>query len=315
MLIHPMSNTYLSRRAFLKQLSMATAVTALPASSIAGVWKETIPFKPGYASITWGGKDAQAIEEISSLGFKGIQLRANTVEMYAAKTAELKDLLAKYKLVVPVFSSGNINVNAAEKQAHIDKHLKHARFLKDIGVGPFLQITNNARPKDRQPTAQELKDLGALMTEIGKRTSELGITVAYHNHMHQLGETPEEVDHIMEASDPKYVKLLLDVAHYFQGGGDPVKAIHQYKDRIQAMHLKDVESPVPGKDDPKSYRFVELGKGKVDLPGVFAALKQIKYKSWAIVELDAVPDPARTPLESAKISKAYLEEKLGSKLQ
>jgi inosose dehydratase len=309
-----MSNTYLSRRAFLKHLSIATAVTAVPASSFAGIWKETISFKLGYASITWGGKDAQAIEEIASLGFKGIQLRSNTVETYMNKAAVLKDLLAAHKLQVPVFSSGNINVNAAEKQAHIDKHVRHARFLKDIGGGPFLQITNNARPKDRQPTTQELKDLGALMTEIGKRTADIGITVAYHNHMNQLGETPQEVEQIMEASDPKYVKLLLDVAHYFQGGGDPVKAINQYKDRIQALHLKDVESPVPGKDDPKSYRFVELGRGKVDLPGVFAALKQIKYKSWVMVELDAVPDPARTPLESAKISKAYLEDKLGAKI-
>jgi inosose dehydratase len=309
-----MSN-YLSRRIFIKQLGFAAATTALPAASFAGLLKETLPFKLGYASITWRGDDAQAIKEIASLGFKGIQLRSNTVETYANKAAELKDLLAANKLSVPVFSSGNINVNAAEKQAHIDKHLKNARFLKEIGGGPFLQITNNARPKDRQPTPQELKDLGTLMTEIGKRTSDIGITVAYHNHMNQLGETPEEVEQIMAASDPRYVKLLLDVAHYFQGGGDPAKAIVTYKDRIEAFHLKDVESPVPGKDDPKSYRFVELGRGKVNLPAVFAALKQIKFKSWAIVELDGVPDPSRTPLECARISKAYLEEKLGTKIQ
>ncbi|QHT66150.1 sugar phosphate isomerase/epimerase [Rhodocytophaga rosea] len=307
-------STYSSRRNFIKQVGFAVAATAIPAATFASLVKETLPYKLGYASITWGGKDAQAIEEIASLGFKGIQLRANTVETYANKAGELKELLAKHKLLVPVFSSGNINVNVAEKQAHIDKHLKHARFLKEIGGGPFLQITNNARPKDRQPTTQELKDLGMLMTEIGKRTADLGITVAYHNHMNQLGETPEEVEQIMAASDPKYVKLLLDVAHYFQGGGDPAKAIVTYKDRIEAFHLKDVESPVPGKDDPKSYRFVELGQGKVNLPSVFAALKQVKFKSWAIVELDGVPDPVRTPLECARISKAYLEEKLGTKI-
>jgi inosose dehydratase len=308
-------STYLSRRTFIKQMGLATAATALPVASFAGLWKENISFKLGYASITWGGKDAQAIEEIASLGFKGIQLRSNTVETYANKAAELKELLVKHKLLVPVFSSGNINVNATQKQAHIDQHVKHARFLKDIGGGPFLQLTNNARPKDRQPTGQELKDMGALMTEIGKRTADIGITVVYHNHMHQLGETPEEVEQIMEASDPTYVKLLLDVAHFFQGGGDPVKAVTQYKDRIQAMHLKDVESPVPGKDDPRAYRFVELGRGKVDLPGIFAALKQIKYKSWAMVELDGVPDPVRSPLECAMISKAYLEEKLETKIE
>jgi len=39
-----------------------------------------------------------------------------------------------------------------------------------------------------------------------------------NNHMHQLGETPEEVDVIVQAMNPKYIKLLLDVAHYHQGG-------------------------------------------------------------------------------------------------
>lgn len=303
-----------SRRTFIKQLGISAAGITLPAGTFAGMLQPNLGFKLGYAAITWGGKDAQAIQEIASLGFKGIQLRSNTVEAYAGKTGELRDLLKQHKLQAPVFSSGNIDVNPASRQSHIDKHLKHAQFLKDIGGGPYLQLTNNARPKDRQPTAQELKDLGLLMTEIGKRTADIGITIVYHNHMHQLGETPEEIKQIMEATDPKYVKMLLDIAHYFQGGGDPAKAVKDYKDVIQVMHLKDVERPVPGKDDPKAYRFVELGRGKVDLPAVFAAMKDISYKSWAVVELDGVPDPSRTPMDCAKISKAYLEEKLATKI-
>jgi hypothetical protein len=37
----------------------------------------------------------------------------------------------------------------------------------------------------------------------------------------------------------------------------------------------------------------------------------VNFRGWTIVELDSVPDPARTPKESAVISKKYLEEKLG----
>jgi inosose dehydratase len=47
---------------------------------------------------------------------------------------------------------------------------------------------------------------------------------------------------------------------------------------------------------------------------VFAALKKVKFHGWAVVELDAVPDNARTPRESAIISKKYLEEKLKIKI-
>jgi inosose dehydratase len=305
-----------SRRFFLKQLGISTALAALPGSTFASFLSPASPpaMKLGYASITWSGNDVQAIKDIASLGFKGIQLRANTLEAYEQKPEELAQLLKENKLVAPVFSSGNVNVNPSEKQAHIDKHVKHAKFFKAIGGGPYLQLTNNARPKDRQPTAQELKDLGMLMTEVGKRTADLGITVVYHNHMHQLGETPQEIEHIMAATDPTYVKMLLDIAHYYQGGGDPVKAVKQYKDRIQVLHLKDVQSQAESADKARAYKFVELGQGKVDVAGVINALNEINYKSWGIVELDSVPDKSRTPLQCAQTSKDFLQSKIGFKI-
>lgn len=41
----------------------------------------------------------------------------------------------------------------------------------------------------------------------------------------------------------------------------------------------------------------------MDLKGVFAALDDVKFRGWAIVELDAVPDNARTPKEAALVSR------------
>jgi len=129
--------------------------------------------------------------------------------------------------------------------------------------------------------------------------------------MHQLGETPEEVDIIVQEMNPKYMKLLLDIAHYKQGGGEPEKAVKQYKDMLYALHLKDTKSPLPDKpNDPKAYKFVELGQGNVNMPAVFAALKDIKFNGWGIVELDGVPDPNKTPLQCAEISKNYITNNL-----
>jgi inosose dehydratase len=134
--------------------------------------------------------------------------------------------------------------------------------------------------------------------------------------MNSLGESPEEVDRIMEAADPHFVKLLLDVAHYHQGGGDSAAAIRKYRDRLLFLHIKDVESITPAANETngRNYRFVELGRGRVDLPAIFAALREINFRGWAVVELDGVTDKARTPRESALISRKYLEEKLGMKL-
>jgi inosose dehydratase len=70
---------------------------------------------------------------------------------------------------------------------------------------------------------------------------------------------------------------------------------------------------VPGdtNEPSRSYKFVELGQGKVDIRGVFAALKALPFRGWAIIELDAVPVPNRTPKQSLEINKQYVERTLG----
>ena len=263
----------------------------------------------GYAAITWQGQDRQAIEDVSAVGFKGIQLRTSALPEFGDKPAALKELLAKHRVTMVAFSSGNVRIDPQFEAEDIATHMKHARFVRDVG-GLFLQLTDT-RPK-RELVAADYQRLGRLMTEIGKRTADIGIPVAYHNHMNNVGERPEEVDRVLDATDPRYVKVLLDIAHYQQGGGDPVRAVRKFSDRILFLHIKDVQSPLPGNtgDPMRSYRFVELGRGKVDIKSVFTALNEVKFRGWAIVELDAVPDKARTPKESAIIARTYLE-KLG----
>jgi inosose dehydratase len=262
----------------------------------------------GYASITWGGNDRQAIDDVAALGFRGIQLRSNCIEEFGGSPAAVRSLLEEHKLVFVALSSGGIRIDRAVESEEIAKHTAHAKFVHDAG-GLYLQVTDD-RPKDRAITSADYKRLGQLLTELAKRAADLGVSLGYHNHMGSLGERPEEVDQILEAADPRYAKLELDVAHYFQGGGDPVKAIEKYGDRLLFVHIKDVER-LPGGADPRtSYRFVELGRGQVDLPAVFNALQKVNFSGWAVVELDAVPDKSRTPKESGAISKKYLEEKL-----
>ena len=261
----------------------------------------------GYAAITWQGQDRQAIDEVAAVGFNGIQLRTSALPEFGDKPAALKELLANRGLKMVAFSSGNVRIDPQFEAEDLATHLKHARFVRDVG-GLYLQLTDT-RPK-RALVAADYQRLGRLMTEIGKRSADLGVPVAYHNHMNNIGERPEEVDRVLDATDPRYVKLLLDIAHYQQGGGDPVRAVRRYADRILFLHIKDVQSPLPGHtgDPMRSYRFVEIGRGKVDVKGVFAALAEVKFKGWAIVELDAVPDKARTPRESAIIAKQYLQQ-------
>jgi inosose dehydratase len=192
----------------------------------------------GCAAITCGGNDRQAIEDIASVGFPGIQLRSNSVQEFGCGAA-LREVLDKHHLKMIALSSGNLSIDPAIESSEIDKHVSNAKFLRDAG-GLYLQIIDQ-RPKDRAIVAADYKRLGVLLTELGKRTADLGVQVAYHNHMGALGQTPDGVEQIMDAVDPRYAKLELDVAHYFQGGGDPAKAVDDYNDRLLFLHLNDVE--------------------------------------------------------------------------
>jgi len=321
----------LSRRLFVLGLGAATAASAVPLETLARVvdpplyppadlsyFNRAVTPAPGlirfgYAAITWENNDTQAITEISELGFPGIQLRSNVLKDFGDRPKALRELLDQHHLEMVALSSGGVRIEPGSENDEIAKHTRNAKFVHDVG-GRYLQVTDSARPKGRKPEAADFKQLGRLLTEIGKRAADLGVPVGYHNHMGNLGEAPDEVDQILDGADPRYVKLELDVAHYQQGGGDPVRAIRQNHDRLLFLHIKDVES-LPANDElGHNYRFVELGRGRVDLPAVFAALKDVKFRGWAVIELDSVPDKSRTPKECAQICKSYVEDKLKLKI-
>src|SRR5215467_11548249 len=322
----------LSRRQFLIAIGAAGAASVIPNARLAATEPPLYPpvdltyfnrpLLPApfevhfvYASITWEGHDDQAIRDVSEAGFRGIQLRSPILKQYGDRPKELRELLEKYKLEMVALSSGDVKSEPAVISDQIQLHTRNARFVHDVG-GRYLQLTGPPRPKGRQLVADDYKAAGRALTEIAKRSVDLGVPVGYHNHMNTLSEGPDELDWVLEAADTRYLKLELDIAHYKQGGGDPAKAVRKYRDLLLFLHIKDVEStpPAEGRDAKHSYRFLELGRGAVDIPAVFAALKEVNFSGWAVVELDKVPDPGKTAKECALISRRYIEQKLGLKV-
>jgi len=286
-------------------------VAAIGAAAFAsrGILAQSGPqLKVGYASMTWGGADRQAIDDISSLGYAGIQMRNNAVTDF--KPDELLGLLQQHNLKFVALSSGELNIDPAVQSQQLDMHVSNARFVKAVD-GLYLQILDQLKPYPRKVMPDECLRLGKLLTELGKRVSDVGVKLGYHNHMNSISEHPENLQRVMDASDPRYVGLELDTAHYVAGGGDPADAILHYRDRLLFLHLKDVVDVPPDTAGAKyPFKFVELGRGRVNLPAVMDALRKTKFNGWAIVELDRVPDNSHTPKECAAISKEYLQNNL-----
>src|SRR5712691_12077287 len=170
----------LSRRHFIVSLGGVAAASAVPMKTLSGSLEAPLyppvdlsyfnrPVTPapgrirfGYAAITWNGNDAQAIKEISELGFPGIQLRSNILKDYSERPTALRDLLDQYHLEMVALSSGGVGIAAGTEAAEIAKHVSNAKFVHDVG-GHYLQVTDSARPKDRKPESADFKQLGRVL--------------------------------------------------------------------------------------------------------------------------------------------------------
>ena len=321
-----------SRRTFLAGLSSAGALAMMPRATHAALAADPLspPLDPplyppidlsafevplhrgdtsirlGCSAITWSDNAAQAIADISGDGFAGIQLRAPTLDQYPDPHA-LADLLAQQKLTFVALSSGSTSLDPALRQSQLETHVKHAHYAHEAGA-LYMQLISAPAKHGQTFTASDYKLQGQIFTEIGKRISDYGVQLGFHNHMDSIGQPPEAVDAILEASDPNYVHLELDVAHYLQGGGDPAAAVRKYGRRILFMHFKDVKNA----PTTSGYEWEELGKGRVDFPAVVAGLDAIHFRGWGIVELDRVPSGQQlTPKEANAMSLHYLHENLG----
>jgi len=301
-----------TRRQFLATIASApyfsTLLTNVAVAKSVSRTVDAASMRFGYAAITWGSAVTQAIDDIAAVGFRGIQLRGKAFAQFGDRPSELRDLLQRRSLAFAVLSSGNLSIDPAREGEMLSTHVRHAQFVRDAG-GTYLQVIDE-RPKGRAVVSDDYRRLGQMLSELGKRTADIGVPLVYHHHMNSTGEKPHEIRAVLDAADSRSVRLLFDVAHYQQGGGDPVDALREYRDWLEVIHLKDVRAGGAGgsRGTGQGYEFVELGRGRVDLPAVFAALRDVNFAKWAIVELDRVPDPGRTPKESAEMNKRYLIE-------
>ena len=154
-----------------------------------------------------------------------------------------------------------------------------------------------------------LDDAGwARLAEGVARAAELarsrGFEPTFHHHTATFVETPAEIERLLSLTD---VGLLLDTGHLALGGGDPVQALRDWRERIDHVHVKDYSRTIlegvlaDRADMEEAWRrgvFVELGTGDVDLDAFFRALADSGYSGWLVVEQDRIPRPEEDVAEA-----------------
>ncbi|MFF4531917.1 sugar phosphate isomerase/epimerase family protein [Streptomyces sp. NPDC001407] len=142
-----------------------------------------------------------------------------------------------------------------------------------------------------------------------------GLETVVHPHADTHIDTEAHVERFLDATDPALVNLCLDTGHYAYCGGDSVKLIETYGERIGYLHLKQVDPAVLADVVAKGTPFgpavrqgvmCEPPLGVPALEPVLAAAAKLDADLFAIVEQDMYPCPPDRPLPIARRTRRYL---------
>lgn len=145
-----------------------------------------------------------------------------------------------------------------------------------------------------------------------------GLTTTIHQHWGMAIVGRNHIERVLESAD---AGLCLDTGHLFLAGCDPLDIAQLAGDRVNYVHLKDVDAAMaervrsgelPYRQAVIDRMFKPLGAGGVDIGGVIAHLEANGYRGWYVLEQDCAlaeePALGEGPVSEAGNSVAYLRD-------
>jgi inosose dehydratase len=279
-----------------------------------------------FASDAKSAPFGQVLDEIRATGYAGTEL-GDWGFMPTAAAALGREMAERQLRLVGAFVPVAFAVAAAHQEG-VEAALRTARLMRDAGASDaFIVLSDdNAAVPDRERNAGRIgpehmlsatqwATFAAGAEHVARAVSdETGLRTVFHPHCGGYVETVDEIDALMARTDPSLLGLLLDTGHIVFGGGNPLHVLQKHGARVRHVHFKDCD-PVIAQESRAQRRgyldavrrqlFCELGNGAVDFPAVVAALRQMDYDGWIVVEQDVFPGYG-SPAESAARSRNYL---------
>jgi inosose dehydratase len=282
----------------------------------------------GFAPITWNNEDLRdelgppvafetVLDEVAEAGYQATELG----DGFPREPRILRDALDARGLTLTSAWCALAPVDAS-----ID-NLDEVSRLCDLLAGVGASFVNLAYPitserstwagRAQAPEAPRLPErawdvLATRVCRAAEVARDRGLQAAFHPHAGTWIETEPDVLDLLRRTDPDLVKLCWDVGHAVYGGMDPVRTVREHPERVAYLHLKDVNGDVleelcrkglSFEDGIRCRVFTELGSGVLDVPGLLAALDDVGYDGWCMVEQDST---WLAPIESARKSRGYL---------
>jgi inosose dehydratase len=144
-----------------------------------------------------------------------------------------------------------------------------------------------------------------------------GLQLVFHPHAQTHIEYEDQIEKLLELTEPALVSIVLDTGHHSYCGGDVVSFMRKHHARIPYLHLKSVDGALRARVAAENIpfakavgmgMFVEPSRGVVEFIAFRDLLADIDYKGFGIVEQDMFPAPFDKPLPIARRTRAYLRE-------
>ena len=285
--------------------------------------------KLGIAPIAWSNDDMPelggdtsletCLSEAREAGFTGIESGGK----FPKTSNELLPILNKHNinLCSGWYCANVLKSTVKDEMENIRTQLD---LFKDCNAPciVFAEVTNSIQADESKPLSKrpkldkdDWKKFCEKINEVGKRLNGENMPLAYHHHMGTVIQSHEDTERLMNETNDT-VKLTIDTGHMLFAGGNSLKIIKDFKEKIAHVHCKDMREKVLNKSlsQDLSFRhaflegaFTVPGDGCIDYRPIFNELVKNNYQGWLVVEAEQDPKKAN-PFEYAKIGFNYLKK-------
>lgn len=163
---------------------------------------------------------------------------------------------------------------------------------------------------------EQWRKLAEGQNRLGKALlEEFGVRQQFHSHADSHVGTYREVERLLHETDPQFVNLCLDTGHFAYYGGDSLRLMDAYPERIGYLHLKQVDpdllfdvlkNDVPFGEAVAQDIMVEPPSGVPPLAPIIERAAAIDPEIFGIVEHDMFGCPVDRPFPIAQRTRDHL---------
>jgi sugar phosphate isomerase/epimerase len=239
----------------------------------------------------------EAIETIARIGYRAVEIMADVPHAYPPQMDTSRRLAIRRRLRQLRLRLSNINAftlfacgdtyhptwfedDLGKRELRILHTLMCIELAAELGAktvslqpgGPLIG-TNLTR---RQAAKRFANGLNRVLPAAKKA----GITLAIEPEPGLFIQTAAEYIQFKKAhfNGEQHLGMNCDLGHLYCAGDDPAAVLRNMPQEIAHIHLEDIAPS-------RVHQHLVPGKGAMDFPSIFAALKKIGYKGYVTVEL------------------------------